>query len=227
MKKPISYRITDYNRALLPNRFLASLEDGVGDQDQWISKTGLSPGHPAWGILYHVLLATLSPDEFNVILETGTNWGSSTIVLAQALKDSQRPGKCVTIELKEENHKRAVERFKEAEVHELIEAHIGNSLEVLPKVLANCDAVRIAFLDGNHTYQHVLDEFELVLPKLAKGALVLFDNTYPLADEGEDPLVHGALKEIIRRHGGNIINLPYVSWYTPGMAIWQKSGLYD
>ncbi len=78
------------------------------------------------------------------------------------------------------------------------------------------------FLDACHFYEDVLFEFESLLPKLADDALVLFDNTYPIAEENEDQRVNGALKTILDCHGGNLINLKFVSWYTPGLAIWQK-----
>jgi hypothetical protein len=64
--------------------------------------------------------------------------------------------------------------------------------------------------------------FEIVLPKLADDALVIFDNTYGIADKGEDPRVNGFLRDMPALYGGNLINMEYVSWYTPGLAIWQK-----
>lgn len=61
-----------------------------------------------------------------------------------------------------------------------------------------------------------------MLPRLADDALVVFDNTYRIAEEGEDQRVNGALRTIQTRHGGNLINFEFVSWYTLGLAIWQK-----
>jgi hypothetical protein len=60
-------------------------------------------------------------------------------------------------------------------------------------------------------------------PKLADDALVLFDNTYRRAEKGEDPRVNGALRTIQKHYRGNLINLEFVSWFTPGLAIWQKA----
>jgi len=57
---------------------------------------------------------------------------------------------------------------------------------------------------------------------LADDALVLFGNTYQIAEDNEDQRVNGALKTILDRHGGNLINLEFISWYTPGLAIWQQ-----
>jgi len=35
--------------------------------------------------------------------------------------------------------------------------------------------------------------------------------------------VNGFLKLLQARHGGNLINLEFVSWFTPGLAIWQRT----
>ncbi len=68
----------------------------------------------------------------------------------------------------------------------------------------------------------MLAEFNFVEPHLAPGGLIVFDNTYQIAEEGEDQRVYGALQKLIGEGRGQIINLPYVSWYTPGVAIFQK-----
>jgi hypothetical protein len=68
----------------------------------------------------------------------------------------------------------------------------------------------------------VLREFEIIYPCLQDNSIVIFDNTYEIAKPGEDPRVFGALKEIKKTYGGNLINFEFVSWYTPGMAAWQK-----
>ena len=50
------------------------------------------------GLLYHILLSHLDRDKEEIIIETGTNFGCTSIVLAQALKDSE-DGRVITIEL--------------------------------------------------------------------------------------------------------------------------------
>ena len=222
MKPPKYYRITDYDRALLPNPLLRELEDGAGSQDEWMKRTGLSPGHPVWGILYHLLLGVLSPDSENLIVETGTNWGTSTIVLAQALKDSRRAGRVLTAEIDADNHAKAKARFAQAGVADLIDARLGDSIAVLAEELPRRREINFAYLDGAHTFDHVMGEFALVHPRLAAGAMVVFDNTYEIAEPHEDQRVHGALIAIKQRYGGNIVHIPYVSWFTPGLAIWQQ-----
>jgi hypothetical protein len=89
-------------------------------------------------------------------------------------------------------------------------------------VLGEEKDIPIVFLDGNHWHDHVVSEFEFVHPHLASDAVVVFDNTYMLAEADEDPRVNGALRTILDRFGGNLINFPFCSWYTPGIALWQQ-----
>ncbi len=223
MKKPQFHRIVDYDRRLLPNPLLARLDMNSPTRQEWVKTTGLSPGHPSWGLLYHLLLTTLHPDRFNYIVETGTNWGLSTIVLAQALIDSRRAGEVATIELDPANLDKARAHFAEAGVAGHVTAFLGDSAKLLPEVAERHPTIRVAYLDGNHEMEHVLKEFATVHPRMEPDGLVILDNTYLIADAGEDQRVFGALEVIRNQYGGQLINLPYTSWYTTGVAIWQNT----
>lgn len=216
----------DYDRRLLPNRFLASLEEGVTTIDQARDKSGASIGYPGWGLIYYLMLSHLDRSREEIVIETGTNWGSTTIVLAQALKDAGCRGKVVTFELEAENVTRARAHFAAAEVADRIEIFEGDSRRNLPGYLrANCaeKSLRFAFLDASHLEEDLFAEFESVLPYLADDALVAMDNTYRIAEPDEDQRVNGALRKFPERYGGNLVNFEHVSWFTPGMAIWQKA----
>lgn len=223
MKSPIYHRIFDYDRARLPNAHLASLEEGVRTIDDARARSGATIGYPGWGVIYYALLSHLDRSRREVIIETGTNWGCTTIVLAQALADAGCEGKVITFELEPENAAIARKNIEAAGLSDRVELHVGDSRDLLPTVLAEEHDLRFAFLDASHLHDDVMTEFELVAPKLADDALVLFDNTYQIADDGEDPRVNGALRTIRERHGGNIVNLEFVSWFTPGLAIWQRT----
>ena len=151
MKPPkYQYRITDYDRSLVPNRFVAFLDDGVVDHDDWISRSGRSLGHPGWGWVYHTTLMALDPDRSNTIVETGTNVGTTAIILAQAVIDSGRDGVVHTIELDEQIHAEACKRFELAGVANVVRAHQGDSIELLERLVPEIDEIAVAFLDGNH-----------------------------------------------------------------------------
>ena len=219
--EPKYFRKFDYDRNLIPNSFLADL-DKVINIDEAKEKTGLSIGYPGWGLLYYSTMCALDPHTENHIIETGTNFGSSTIILAQALKDSGFSGHVNTIEIDPSTAKQAEHNISLSDTSNFITQHIGDAKKKLIEILEEIPSIQIAFLDGSHLFDDVITEFELVEPKLNENGIVIFDNTYQIASKGEDQRVYGALSSIVNQWGGNLINFPTVSWYTPGMAIWQK-----
>ena len=212
----------NYNTNLLPNARLAELEHGVSNIDEAIDRSGLTIGYPGWGLLYHLLLCHLNRDRTEIVLETGTNQGCTSIAIAQALADCGGGGMLHTHELEPENARKAQENLRSADLEHLVNVHVGSTRDTLPLVVEGIRECRFAFLDASHLYEDVLFEFETVLPVLSEDALVVFDNTYQIAEDGEDPRVNGALKTIVEAYGGNLINLEFVSWFTPGLALWQK-----
>ncbi len=225
MKEPRFHRIFQYDRALLPNAHLARLEEGVSTVDMAQERSGYSIGYPGWGLIYHILLSHLDPTRHNNIVETGTNWGCTTIVLAQALIDSGCSGRVYTIEIDSENCKIAIDNLLKASVFHKVELINEDSKKALPAIVERLDDIRIAFLDASHLYEDVLSEFKVIYPRLNDHSLVIFDNTYQIAEAHEDQRVNGALRYIHKRFGGQLINLEFVSWYTPGLALWQKEPL--
>lgn len=222
MKPPVFHRMFGYDLSRLPNSHLAALEDGVRTIEEARTRSGATIGYPGWGVIYHLLLAHLDRSRYEVIVETGTNWGCTTIVLAQALVDAGCGGRVVTIESDSKNAEVARRNIQAAGLEERIELYVGDSRRLIGTVLPHENTVRFVFLDASHLHDDVTEEFEIVRPKLAPDALVLFDNTYRIAEHNEDPLVNGALRTICSRYGGNLINLEFVSWFTPGLAIWQR-----
>ncbi len=223
MKDPLFYRMFGYDRGLLPNPRLRELESSVTDMESALEHTGLTIGFPGWGLIYHLALCSLNPDRKPTVIETGTNQGCSSIVLAQAMLDRCQGGVLHTIEIDEAVAATARNNIELAGLSACVHQHVGASLDVLPGVLSQIEQVDLAFLDGSHAQVDAIGEFDLVLPKLTPGALVIFDNTYPIAEPGEDQRVYGALMEILERGDGQLVNLPFVSWYTPGVAIWQRA----
>lgn len=225
MKPPQFFRRYDYDKALLPNKYLASIEEGLSDIEEAKARIGYSIGYPGWNLLYYILLAHLYPDRFNAIVETGTNWGGTTIMLAQALKDSGHLGRVYTVEIDKNNYDIAQDNFKKAGVTEHIYSVNSDSRDFLKTLKLMCSSVRIALLDASHLFNDVISEFDLIYPLLGDQSIVIFDNTYLIAEPHEDQRVNGALKEILQKYGGNLVNFEFVSWYTPGIAIWQKKPL--
>lgn len=222
--KPRFHRMYNYRRTLLPNEYLAFLEEGVADIESAKEKTGFSVGYPGWGLLYYTILCGLDRERENITVETGTNIGCSTIILAQALKDSGLMGHIYSCELEYENHQKAKLNIEKARLSEYVTLIHGDSIEFLKDLCQSIEVIRFAFLDSSHLQDHVFREFEIVYPRLGDEGLAFFDNTAVLDLENDEQQVNGALRKIKERYGGNLINFENTSWYTPGQAIWQKNG---
>jgi predicted O-methyltransferase YrrM len=222
LKSPRDYRVFKYNRALLPNAHLSKLEEGVYNISDAREKSGLSIGYPGWGLLYYILLSHLKPGADEVIIETGANWGCTTIILAQALVDSASTGRVISVELDLENYEIAKQNLASAGLTKAVDLYQGDSRVVLSEVLPLTKKVRFAFLDASHLHEDVKQEFDLLYPSLDDDAVVIFDNTFAISEAGEDARVNGFLQSITNQYGGNLINFEFVSWFTPGLAVWQK-----
>ena len=206
MTDQFNYRQFDYDFNLIPNRWIRERERAHDT-----AAIGLSPGHPAWGLLYYAVLAYLRPDEFNTILEIGTNHGASTIILAQALIDSGREGTVITIEQSPILAEIAQAHFAKADVDCRILSVVGDSKEILPGIT---NSIRIAFIDGSHDCEDVVTDFENVMNILQPGGLVIMDNTTMGG-------VRDALTKMRQSYSGNFIEFPFVSWSPPGFVFWK------
>jgi predicted O-methyltransferase YrrM len=102
------------------------------------------------------------------ILEIGTFTGFSTLCLAEGLAEN---GQLYTIELREEDAKTAVEYIKQSKHSHNITVHIGDAKKIIPNLQITWDLV---FIDADKT--GYIDYYNLVLPKLAKNALIIVDN---------------------------------------------------
>jgi len=201
------------------------MDTDVSDIDIMQERTGQSIGCPGWNFLYHSLFCCLDQEAENIVVETGTNWGSSTITMAQALIDSGLRGHVHSWEIDAANHQRDCENIESAGVASHVTLYHGPVAEGLGRFVAELDgSIRFAFLDGGHLQDDVLREFTLVYPKLTNDSVVLFDNTYSLqGDNDPEQRVNGALRVIERDYKGNLVNFPHVSWWTPSRAIWQNA----
>ncbi|HZD73250.1 MAG TPA: class I SAM-dependent methyltransferase [Actinomycetota bacterium] len=215
--RPIpSGRIFDYDRRLLVNPYLAEREHDVHDLQAAMASTGLSLGYPAWNLLYYALLCSLPPAD-PVVVETGTNQGFSTIVLAQALIDAGAEGLVRTVDIDPEAVALARRHAQQAKVAERIRFEVADSRDFLARLAAEVDHVDFAFLDGDHRPEAVVAEFEQLRPLVAAcRGKVYFDNT---ATGG----VAEALRHIHATYGGNLVEFPTCSWAPPGNAIWQPA----
>jgi caffeoyl-CoA O-methyltransferase len=104
------------------------------------------------------------------ILEIGTFTGYSALCLTKGLSDD---GQLHTIELREEDARRAKEFFNQSGQGGKIILHTGSALDILPTLNETWDLV---FIDADKPAY--IEYFNLVLPKLRKNGFILADNIF-------------------------------------------------
>lgn len=102
------------------------------------------------------------------VLEIGTFTGYATLCLAEGLSDD---GVLHTIDINEELEERVSGYFNESAYRDQIHYHIGNALDIIPKLSLEPDLVFIdADKKNNATY------YDLVFDQIKPGGLILVDN---------------------------------------------------
>lgn len=102
------------------------------------------------------------------ILEIGTFTGFSAMCLAKGLAPN---GELHTIELREEDARKALDNFKISPKKNQILLHCGNAAEIIPNLQHKWDLV---FIDADKT--GYVNYYNLVLPQLAKNGIIIVDN---------------------------------------------------
>ena len=114
------------------------------------------------------------------ILEVGTFVGFSGLCLAKGLKEG---GKLHTIELREEDARTARQYFDRSKYGEKIILHTGNALNIIPQLQEKWDMV---FIDADKT--GYVDYYDLILPDVKSGGVILADNVFFHGEVLRDPL---------------------------------------
>ena len=221
----------DYDRGLLPNRYLRELDPSTPEPERaefpdakahydtysaWLGETAMSMGYPAWNLLYYAIVGSLSPRQPNpVVAETGTNRGLSTIVMAQAVKDLGLEAVVETVELDAEMSERARRHVGAAGLESYVRFHKGDSIEFLTDLVARSPHIDFLFLDDAHDRAHVERQLDIVCEKVAvRRGKIYFDNSGAGG-------VADALRYLRDTHGGNVIEFANTSMCPSGNAIWQ------
>ncbi len=214
-----SRRRFDYERRLLPSRYLETIE---GEDVSELEDVGKGPhqsiGYPAWNLLYYSVFCSILPEQENlVVVETGTNHGLSTIVMAQALKDLGTRAVVETVEVREHNVNIARGHVEAAGLSDFVRFHRSDAIEFLEELATRVDHIDFIMLDDGHASDHVIQEIDIVCPLVSACAgKVYFDNT-------KRGGVAEALHVLGERYGGNLVRFNNCSWSPPGNAIWQPS----
>ena len=132
--------------------------------------------HPDSGRLIYVL--TLAKGAKNLV-EVGTSHGYSTLWLAAAAKING--GRVITCDHRPERIAAARQNFADAGLDDVIEILEGDARETLR---GRDEPVDLLFIDAEKSYYESF--FDVVYPRLVKGALVIADNVLSHRDELED-----------------------------------------
>ncbi len=103
-----------------------------------------------------------------IILEIGTYTGYSALCLAEGLAPE---GELHTLELNDELESFILKYFDRSRFKNQLQLHIGDALDIIPKMPDNIDLV---FIDADK--KNYLDYYLLVFDKLKPGAVILVDN---------------------------------------------------
>lgn len=128
-------------------------------------------------ILYYIC-RTYKPE---IVIETGVWTGKSTWFILRALSDNSY-GKLYSIDLgvrKVDNQilpTKEIGGFVPPSLRNRWSLLIGDSKEVLPKLVKQLPRIDLFFHDSLHTYEHMLFEFCTIWPFLRKGGILCSDD---------------------------------------------------
>lgn len=118
------------------------------------------------------------------ILEIGTYTGYATLCLCEGLQDN---GIVHTIDIKEELIDFQRKYFDKSEWKNQIHQHLGEAIHIIPTLKETFDLV---FIDADK--ENYLNYYELILPKMNQGGIILSDNVL-WSGKVIEPLVEGDL----------------------------------
>jgi len=103
-----------------------------------------------------------------VILEIGTYTGYAALCLAEGLT---KDGVLHTIDINEELETRIQKYFNQSAYADQIKLHIGNALDIIPKIQEQFDLV---FIDADK--ENYSNYYDLLIDQLPSGGIIMADN---------------------------------------------------
>jgi predicted O-methyltransferase YrrM len=164
MDSRVEALLNDYHlRAQAEETALRELprEQILGKRDDFLLSVG-----PNSGALLNILAKELGAQS---ILELGTSYGYSTVWLAEAARETG--GRVVTLELSAKKSEHARAQLAKAGLEAFVDFKVGDALDTLKTLNGPIDFVLVDLWKDLY-----IPCFDLFLPKLAPGAMVLADN---------------------------------------------------
>ena len=179
--------------AIHANQDFASLSQNDIDDQLRVITPALAEN--SWRLLnkWHTFLYAVTRAVMpRTVIETGVLYGHSSASILAALQDN-RKGNLISIDLPPEQHQSVIEDRRHIQVgirsanlavgcavpvslRSRWNIQLGNSLELLPKILQERGPISIFIHDSLHTYDHMMAEFELGYNALEPGGLLISDD---------------------------------------------------
>ena len=138
----------------------------------------------------------------NTILEIGTYTGYASLCLCEGL---QQNGQLHTIDIKEELVDFQRKYFDKSPWGNQIFQHLGEAISIIPNLDLKFDLV---FIDADK--ENYLNYFELIVPKMNKGGIILSDNVLWSGKVLEPLQKNDSSTEILIRYNELLKNDPRV-----------------
>ena len=138
----------------------------------------------------------------NTILEIGTYTGYASLCLCEGLQEN---GQLHTIDIKEELVDFQRKYFDKSPWGNQIFQHLGEAISIIPNLDLKFDLV---FIDADK--ENYLNYFELIVPKMNKGGIILSDNVLWSGKVLEPLQKNDSSTEILIRYNELLKNDPRV-----------------
>lgn len=164
MDSRVESLLAEYHaRAAAEHKLMSALPmaEGMGRRDEFLLHVG-----PNTATLLNLLA---KESKAKRILELGTSYGYSTVWLAEAARENG--GKVTTLELSTEKSESARAALAKAGLDVYVDFKVGDALQILKELHGPFDFVLVDLWKNLY-----VPCFDLFLPKLAPGALIVADN---------------------------------------------------
>jgi hypothetical protein len=153
-----------------------SLSYPAGATESWIS-----------ALAYQLLKATGVASA----LETGAYLGHTSVWLAQAIRD-MGGGDLWLCEIERDRAYTVEARLRDLNLSPLVhwEVVADDAMRVIDRLPDR--TLGLAFVDDDHTMEHVKKEVEALFPKMAQGGIMLFHDVFGVCD----------LQQVVKYYGG-------------------------
>lgn len=149
------------------------------------------------GRVLSMLSKIIAPEH---ILEIGTYTGYATLCLAEGLSEN---GTIDTIDIKEELISIQRKYFDLSGKGGQIHQHLGNALEIIPKIEKKYDLV---FIDADK--ENYLNYLEIIIPKMNKKGIILSDNVLWSGKVLEEVAMNDLSTSVLKTYNQTINNHP-------------------